>query len=389
MSETQTVMVRQVENARDFSAFFRFPWQLYRHDPNWTPVLLSMRREQLDKDKNPAWEYLEGEYFVAWRGDEAVGTIAAFVNHRHNEFHDENIAWFGFFETIDDANVARALLDTASDWAARNGFDALRGPQSFTTHDECGLLVEGFSRPVMLMSYNLPYYSNLIEQSGFHKVMDVFSFYFYYDESQYGQSRMAQRVDRIIERLKQRSNAVVRPIDSKNLRRDFALFKALYNDAWEANWGFTPMTDRELDALIESLAQFFDPSLACFAEVDGEPVGFLLAIPDFNQVLQHARPRPGVPEVVTLLRALWHWKLRPKITWIRIPLMGIKPEYRRMGLDLMMYHHIREVMRNRARPYHHVDSSWILETNQDLIGVLEKIGMKKYKTHRFYQKDLR
>ncbi len=379
-----TLTVRKVESQADFKAFFEFPWTLYQDDPYWTPTLLSMRRETLDPAKNPSWEYLDGDYYVAWRAEQPAGTIAAFVNHRHNEFHDENIAWFGFFECGDDQDVAHALLQTAVDWAREQGYDAVRGPQSFTTHEECGLLVEGFQRPVMLMPYNPPYYQRLIEASGFHKVMDVYSFLYEFQDQQVD-DRIRQRMQKVIERIKRRNDITIRPIDRKHTRRDFALFKSIYNEAWEANWGFTPMTERELDALIDSLVQFFDPDLACFVEVGDETAGFILGVPDFNQVLHRAYARPGVPEIWTLLRALWHWKLRPKINWMRVPLMGIRQKYRGIGLDILMYDYIRQQIAQGNAPYTHMDCGWILETNQDLIGIMQKGGLEIYKTHRFYE----
>ena len=166
------VAVRKVENAGDFRAFFEFPWHLYKNDPHWVPPLLSMRRDLLDKEKNPAWaEYMEGDYFAAWRGDQIVGTIVAYINHRHNKFHEEHIGWFGAFEVYDDQEAATALLETAAEWVKSRGYDAVRGPQTFTTHEECGLLVDGFTRPTLLMPYNYPYYQQLVENAGFHKNM--------------------------------------------------------------------------------------------------------------------------------------------------------------------------------------------------------------------------
>jgi hypothetical protein len=170
------VTIRKVENKQDFKAFFEFPWTIHKDNPNWVPPLKSIRRETLDKKKNPAWEYLEGDYYAAWRGDQIVGTIAAFVNYRHNEYHGEHVSWFGFFESINDPDVATALLNTAIEWGKSRAYDAIRGPQSFTTHEECGLLIDGFERPVMLMSYNPPYYQDLIENhTDFKKVMDTHS----------------------------------------------------------------------------------------------------------------------------------------------------------------------------------------------------------------------
>lgn len=371
--------------SKDFKDFFEFPWRLYKDDPYWTPPLLSMRRELLDPNKNPSWAYLEGAYFLARRGEEAAGTIAAFVNKRHNEYHNEHIAWFGFFESVDDPAVGRALLDAAYDWAKTHGYDAIRGPQSFTNMEECGLLVEGFTRPILLMPYNPPYYKTFIEEAGFHKVMDVFSYHADWDTM--NQENVLQRFDRLVDRVKKRSNITIVPINRKNLKKDFELFKDLYNKAWVDNWGFTPFTSEELDALVESLGQFFVPELACFGYVDGEPAGFTLSIPDFNQVLQAAYARPGHPEIYTLLKALWHWKIRPKIDWIRVPLMGVLPEYRNRGVDLAMFHKMVNTAWEMGT-FKHLDCGWVLETNESLTKMLSNMNLEVYKTHRFYEKAI-
>jgi GNAT superfamily N-acetyltransferase len=385
---TQSVEIRKVESKKDFRAFFKFPWKLYRDDPNWVPPLLSMRRELLDKQHNPSWEYLEGEYFVAWRGDEPVGTITAVINHRHNQFHDENIAWFGFFETINEPQVAYTLLDTAYQWAKANGCTAIRGPQSFTTHEECGLLIDGFTPPVILMPYNPPYYQALVEGAGFHKVMDVYSLYYDHTPEEHEKLGNAKRIEKITARIARQHNARVRTFDNKRRKQDFQLFKELYNTAWIANWGFTPMTDKELDALIKSLGMFLDPRTAWFVEVDEKPVGFMLAVQDLNIILKRAGARPGTPEWITLVKALWHWKIRPKADVLRVPLMGILPEHRNKGLDVLMYSELRNVLSDPNLPYRALDCGWILETNQDMLGTLISIGMRIYKTHRFYEKTI-
>ncbi len=379
-----SISIRQVENAADFRVFFEFPWQLYRDDPNWVPPLLSMRREQLDREKGAAWSYMKGEFFVAYRDDQPVGTIAAFINHRHNEFHDERVGWFGVFEVYDDAEAARALLAAACDWVRAQGYDTIRGPQSFTTHEETGLLVDGFTRPVMLMPYNKPYYERLVLGADFAPVMDAYSFYMSRERAI--NDGLYDRLKRVTAAVMKRNKVKVRAIDPKNLKRDFALFKDLYNAAWEKNWGFVPMTERELDALIASLGQFFDPHLAFFGYVDDQPAGFVLGIPDFNEVLLKSYPKPGTPELLTLIKALYHWKLRPTITWARVPLLGVKPEYRQKGVDAVLYFHSMDAMIQHG--YQHNDSGWILSANQAMVSIASGFGSDIYKTHRWYEKAL-
>ncbi len=382
---SQAVIVRKVENADDFKAFFEFPWTVYKNDPNWVPPLLSMRRDQLDHKKNPSWEYMEGDYFAAWRGDKIVGTIAAYINHRHNEFHQEHVGWFGAFEVFEDQEAATALLNTAAEWVKAKGYDAIRGPQTFTTHEDTGVLVDGFTRPVLLMPYNYPYYKTLIEGAGFTKSMDLYSF----ELSRKGAAEHAtgDRLERLTKAVMKRNKITVRPINGKNLKEDFKLFKELYNSAWDKNWGFTPMTPKELDAMVESLGQFFDARFAFFANVDGEPAGFVMAVPDFNQVLKAANPRPGVPEIVSLLRALWHWKLRPIIDTARIPLMGVKETFRNKGVDAVLYYYVLMALLQSPN-IQYSDSGWILEVNENMVSIALSFGSTIYKTHRLYEKKL-
>jgi hypothetical protein len=377
-----SVTIRKVETPADHKAFFEFPWQHYKDDPNWVPPLLSMRADLLNKKKAPCWEYMEGDYFTAWRGDQIVGTIVALVNHRHNEFHNENVGWFGMFESIDDQEVANALLSTAQDWVCAKGCTALLGPQNFTTHDETGLLVDGFTPPVLLMPYNPPYYARLIETAGFQKIMNLYSLYF--DLKAPNAQATLQRLGKIIARAEKRG-IVVRPFNTSRKKEEFRLLKDLYNAAWDKNWGFTPMTERELDGLIEGLGTFFDPKLAFFAEVNGDAAGFILGIPDLNQVIKRANPRPGVPEVVSLLQAVWYWKLFPVYTQARVPLLGLKEQYRKMGVSEALCYHILKAGLEQPR-YEGCDFGWMLETNHDIIGLAKGVGMDIYKTHRFYQK---
>ncbi|HYO89868.1 MAG TPA: hypothetical protein VER79_14565 [Candidatus Limnocylindrales bacterium] len=377
------VTIRKVENAHDYKAFFEFPWTLYKDDPNWVPPLLSMRHETFDKTKNAAWEYMDGDYFAAWRGEQPVGTIAAFINHRHNEFHDERVGWFGAFEVIDDPEAAQALLTTAADWVKERGYPIIRGPQTFTTHEETGLLVEGFERPILLYPYNKPYYEGFVRVAGFEPVMDTHAFYINAEEARINQ---LPRLERLAKGLMRRGQITVRQFDASRKKEEFALLKELYNAAWEKNWGFVPLTPRELDAMIVSLGQFFDPKLAFFAFVNGEPAGLVMAIWDFNQVLQKAHAKPGTPELLTLAKALWYWKVRPVMDWIRVPLMGVKEEYRNKGADVVMYYYVMDAAIKGGCV--HSDSGWILATNKGASSVTLNAGGHIHRTYRYFDKSL-
>jgi len=378
------IEIRPITNKSEFNAFFKFPWVLYKDDPNWVPPLLSIRRQLLDRSKHPAWKYMEGEFFGAWQNDELVGTIVAFVNHEHNRYHNENIGFFGMFETINNREVAEGLLNTATEWVKAQGVDAIRGPANLTTNEECGLLVENFDKPMILMPYNPPYYQELIENTEFEKVMDLHSMYF--DRPLIEEYDTLNRLEKIVKRSTKRSNITIRNINMKNKKEEFRIFRDIYNDAWDVNWGFVPMNDEELDALIADLGMLVEPELAFFAEIDGEPVGFALSVPNFNEALEKAYPRPGVPELFTMAQVGWYWKVRKSIRSVRMPLMGVKKEHRNKGIDLAFFLALMKAM--LPSQYEYLDSGWILETNQ-LISISVSLGNKIYKTHRMYEKPLK
>lgn len=377
------IEIRPLADRNEFKQFFRFPWRHYAEDPNWVPPLLSMRRQLLDKAKHPAWQYMEGEYFAAWRDGVIVGTVAAFINHEHNRFHHENIGFFGLFEAINDQEVATGLLDVAGDWVRAKGADALRGPANYTTNEECGLLIDNFNQPVIMMPYNPPWYQALVEAAGFTKAMDVHCLYM--DRELITEHDSLARLERLVGRAAKRSKITVRKFDARDKKSEFMLFRDIYNAAWEQNWGFVPMSDAELQALVDDLGMLVESELAFFAEIDGEPVGFALSIPNFNEALGRAYPRPGFPQIVTMAQVAWYWKVSKSIKGVRMPLLGVNREHRNKGVELAMLLELMKAL--LPSRYEYLDSGWVLETNS-LIKITESLGGKVYKTHRFYEKEL-
>ncbi|HVO70681.1 MAG TPA: hypothetical protein VMT24_11580 [Aggregatilineaceae bacterium] len=383
--------IRQVETKTDLKVLLEFPWTLYRHDPNWVPPLVSMQRHKLDKHKNPSWKHMEGEYFIAWRGDQPIGTIAAFINHRHNEFQHEHIGFFGLFELYDDQEAANALLDTAAEYVRVKGYDAIRGPASFSTNDECGVLIKGYDDlPVVLMPYNFPYYQRLIESApGFKKAMDVYSYNI--TLKNWRASEKLEQSMRVVRKNNERRGITVRTVERKHLRRDIQILKGIYNQAWEHNWGFVPLSDDELDALLHDLAQYVEPRLALFASVKGEPVAFLLAFPDLNQPLHAAYPRPGKPELASMLQVLWHWRIRCKISRVRLALYGVKEGYRGLGVEAALFVDLLDqaLTISAETGWWYADAGWVLETNEPMIRLVEGYGGVNYKHYRFYERALK
>lgn len=371
------VEVRPVRGRAELRQFIRLPWRIYQGDPNWVPPLLGDMRAVLDRRKHPYHRHAESEYFLAWRSGKVVGRIAATVNHRHNEFHEEKTGFFGFFECVRDEAVATALLHAAEDWLRERGMDRVHGPVSFSTNEEAplGLLVDGFEHPPLLMTaHNPPWYADLIETGGYGKAKDLVAI------KLTDSAHPPEKLVRGVERIARREGATVREIEVRRFREELEAIKEVYNGSWEKNWGFVPMTDAEFDYLAKQFRPVLDPSLCLIAEVEGKPVGFSLVLPDFNQALRHVNGRLFP---FGLFKLLWH---RRKIDRVRILTLGLLPGYRRRGLDAMMY--LRIFQASARRGYTWGEASWILEDNLDIRQGLERCGGEVYKTYRIFEKKL-
>jgi GNAT superfamily N-acetyltransferase len=373
------VAVTPVRGGGDRTAFIRLPYSLYRGDPNWVPPLEMERRDFLDPRKNPFFEFGEVELFLARRGGQVVGRIAAVKDPHFNQFHDSNTGFFGLFECVNDTGVARALFDAAAEWLRARGLDTVIGPMSFSTNGECALLVDGFDTPpTVLTTYNPPYYSTLIESYGFTKAKDLWSW------ELSASVEPPEKVVRIAEKIRQRDEVTVRSADLKNFEAEVALIKTIYNAAWEKNWGFVPMTDREFDHMARELKQIVRPELVLIASVRGEPVAFSMTLPDANQAIRAANGRLttfGLPiGLVKLMLAA------RKITRLRLTTLGIKEGFRRRGLDAILY--LDTLRTARQLGYEGGEISWTLEDNHLVNRAIESMGGKRSKTHRIYTRPL-
>ncbi|RMF26006.1 MAG: N-acetyltransferase [Chloroflexi bacterium] len=382
--------VRPLRSRADEKQFATFPWQVYKDDPNWVPPLLSMQYEVFDPRKNPFWEHSRCERFIAWRDDRPVGTIAAIVNENHNRTHQDRVGFFGFFEVMPDEEAAHALFQAAGDWLHAQGMDTIRGPANPSVNDEYGMLVEGFDRPpVVMMTYNPPYYVEFTESFGFQKAMDLWAYYV--DAGVYlkpdGTIRVPRKLQRVVDAVKRSGKFRIRKLEKRRWREEVERIKHIYNTAWEKNWGAVAMTDAEIEHLAKGLLQIIDPDLIFLVETpQGDPVGVSLTLPDVNQALHRAYPRPGVPELWTLLRFFWHYKVRPKVDGCRVLILGVLEPYRGRGVDALMYYEtLQEALR---KGYTWAEMSWILETNDMMNRAIRFLGGKVYKTYRIYEKPL-
>jgi ribosomal protein S18 acetylase RimI-like enzyme len=374
------VNVRPVRTAAELRRFIDFPYRLHARDPLWVPPLRRDVATLLSRRKNPFFEHAEAEYLLAERGGAVVGRIAAIANRLHNEFHHDKVGFFGFFETVQDQAVANALLDAAAAWLRERGFDTMRGPASFSTNDESGVLVDGFATPpVLMMPHNPRYYPTLLEAAGFTKAKDLLV-YQGGDVDHY--VPVPERLTRATELIRQRAGLTVRPLNLKDFAAEVERIKELYNKCWERNWGFIPMTDHEIDHLARQFKPVVVPDLAPFLEKDGKPVGFALAMPDLNVVFQQNRNGSMFPAA---LKLLWDLK-RKKIHRLRIMLLGILPEYRGRGFDAILYHWIWTT--GNKYDIWWGEAGWILEDNAAMNAGLVKMGFTVYKTYRMLDRRL-
>jgi GNAT superfamily N-acetyltransferase len=334
----------------------------------------------LSRTKNPFFEHADADYFLAERGGEVVGRIAAIHNRLHNETHDDKVGFFGFFECIQDQAVADALLAEASNWVRERGLEVLRGPASFSVNDECGVLVDGFDSPnTLMMPHNPPYYPLLLEAAGLKKAKDLLVYRGGYE---WAYIPVPERLARGTELIQKRQGITIRPLNLKEFDADVERIKQLYNAAWEKNWGFVPMTDHEIDHLAKQFKPVVNPDLVPFAEKDGKVIGFGLVLPDFNQVFATNRQGRVFP---TILRLLWAIK-RKKIRRCRILLLGILPEWRGKGIDAILYHYIWTTSVKHGITWG--EAGWILEDNPAMNAGLEKMNFTVYKTYRLYDRPV-
>jgi len=348
-------------------------WKIYHRDKNWVPPLISEQKSLFDTEKNPFFQHSEIQNFLAYHQDEIVGRISALVNHNHNEFHNEKTGFFGFYESTDDLDVAKALFFATENWLRDKKMVRMRGPMNPSTNDTCGLLIDSFNLPpVLMMTYNPPYYVELYKKVGLEKSRDLFAYYM--DTS----IPISDKIKRVADAVRKRHNVTIRSVNVKDFEGELRRVKEVYNDAWSRNWSFVPMTDAEFDHLAKELKPLLVPELAIFAMVNDEPAGFSLSLPDFNQALIKINGRLFP---FGFAKVLWHSR---KIDMLRVVIMGVKKQYQKIGLDAVFYY--ETYTRGVQKGYHRGEFSWILDNNYPMRHSLENMGAVIYKTYRVYDK---
>ncbi len=363
---------------RDLERFLRVGEGIYDGDPNWVAQLLVDLRDQFS-DRNPFFAHAEMQLWVAERGGRDVGRIAGMVDRKYNEVHQEAAASFGYFESVDDLTVSRALFGAVEGWSRARGMRRLLGPLNPSTNNECGLLVEGFGTPaVLMMTYNPPYYERLVVAEGYHKAKDLLAFQFEVTE------RPRERLDRLSALFAKRHPEMrVRRVTRRSLAADLPKIKEVYNAAWERNWGFVPMTDGEVDFLAGRLKPLLMEGLVWIAETPSEPAAFLLALPDFNEAIKPLRGRLLTPRVLGVVPYLLGWR-RPAV--VRLIAFGIKRSFRGRGIEAVLF---AESLRFSLQVgFKSCEASWTLEDNTGVHRLIEIFEGRAYKTYRLYERVL-
>ena len=377
------IKVKRVETKKDWDQFIDLPWRIYKNDPFWVPPLRIAVRDTLDTNKNPFFKHAYMVPLLAMKDDQVVGRVVGVIDDNHNKYHKETTAFFGFFESINDPRVSEALFSELNEWAKSRGMNVVRGPMNPSTNHECGLLVEGFQDgPSVMMTYNPQYYETLLEGVGFKKAMDLYSYNV--------DGRTAKFSDRLLaqaEKLKQNGMVTFRTVNMNKFDDEINLILDIYNDAWEKNWGFVPMSDEEFRHMAKDMKAIVDPNLMLIAEVKGTPVGFSLALPDVNQAIKKVKNGKLFP--LGLFKLLWNLKgpgKKSTINRCRVLTLGIKKAYREFGIGPLLY--VEYLKRGPQNGYPVGECSWILENNIPMNKALVQMCGEKSKVYRIFDKSI-
>ena len=371
--------VSQVGSRTDRNAFIRFPWGIYDNDPAWVPPLIIERKAFLNRRRHPFYRHGDAALFLARQKQEIVGRIMASDDPNYNAVHHSNVGCFGLFECIDDRKVAAALFEAAEGWLRRKGRQEIMGPIDYSTNYVCGLLIAGFQfPPTILTAHNPPYYAELIEGCGFEKRMDFYAWWFS------DATRAAARLRKLATRLGRRARFTIRQGNLKNLALESERLRQIYNDAWKGNWGFVPFTEAEFAHLTAEMKPLLRPDFTGIAEVNGQAVGFILALPDINVAFQKINGRLttfGIP--IGLIRLLYE---KRRLRKARLIAMGVRPEFRQHGVAEMLV--LRIIEEGMFKVGFKGELSMTLENNFMINRFLEAIGATRYKRYRIYRKQL-
>jgi len=365
-----------VHSRRDLLEFIDFPYELYRHDPVWVPPLRSEQRQQFDPRTNPFIDHCDWQLFLLKDQGKTMGRVAAFVDNIAVDFWQERIGHFGYFECLPDKPAAALLLEAARNWLKEQRCTMIRGPWSFVAQ-EIGLVVEGFEpSPVLMAPYNPPYYHDFMTAFGMHKAKDLLCWVI----SMADGYQIPQRILTLTDTVAKRYGVTVRPMDMKQYDRDVQIFTELSNQSIVANWGYSPVTEAEANAIAQDMKQIIQPQGVLFAEdKKGRPIGFAVALPDINFLLKGLKGRLFPFGFIKLLRGI------PRLRRYRMFALGVIPEFQGKAVDSLLYRALHESL---ATPDMWMEINYVLEDNWPMVNAIEKLGAKPLRRYRVYEMDI-
>ena len=368
-----SLTIKPVETRREWARFLELPWQINRGDPKWMPPIRQNQAELVGYRRHPFYKDAEGQTFLAFRDGRPVGRVMAILNHAHNRFQKENRGFFGFFESIDDHEVAAGLFAAVREWFEKRGITQVRGPMNPSMNYECGLLTDGFDTPpFFMMTHNLPYYQRLIEGCGFGKAEDMFAFCTPVEMLNTLDPKLAS----INDECRKRFNVKLRRMDRKHFDREVRLFLDIYNQALVSTWGFVPLSEAEVDHMAASMKHLIAPEMTTIAEIDGRPVGAQFGLLDYNPRIKQI---DGRLFPFGFIRLLWN---KRAIKRVRLVSTNVIPEYQKWGLGLVVASRIvPEVLEWGIKE---VEFSWVLESNRLSYGTLKRGGAQITKRYRIF-----
>jgi GNAT superfamily N-acetyltransferase len=370
-------VIQAVNTRTERKAAFNLPWKLYHNDPNWIPPLRQNQLELMGFRKHPFYDRNEVQVFLATQNGKAVGRIAAITNLEHNRRYNDKIGFMGFFESIDEPDVANGLFDAAAAWLKERGLDTVRGPVNPSLNHEVGLLTDGFDTPpTFMMTYNHPYYPALFEQAGFVKAQDLFSFDGHVDMLE----TLDTKLDFVIREATRRFNIEMRPLSRSRFDEDVRLFLSIYNQSLGGTWGFTPLSEAEIDHVSKSLKHLIVPELTAICEVDGKPIAAVFGLLDYN---------PRIKLINGRLFPFGFFRLlfnRKAIKRIRLLSTNVIPEYQRWGVGLVALSRlVPDILKWGIQE---AEFSWVLESNHLSYKTLKRGGAILSKSYRIYDRPI-
>jgi hypothetical protein len=374
-----SVEIREIPLGGRLEPFLDVVNYIYRDDPNYVRPLDMDMKQRLSR-KNPLFEHAEGTLFTAHRNGYCVGRVSAQIDRDHIARHADDTGFFGFLDTIDDEEVAAALLEAASSWLRERGMKKIRGPISMSINEEIGCLVDGFDTPPMiLMQHHRAYQGGLIEKAGLAKLKDLYAW-------RYTVGVVPPRAQKAHDEIDALPEVKTRQIDMKNLEAELRVVMDVFNDAWNDNWSFVPFTEAELLKLGDDLRMIANPELSVIVEIDGEPAGFAIALPNVNELIHDMNGKlfPG-----GLPKLLWRLKVvGPKTA--RLALLGIRRKYRnvRKYAALSAFVMVKMNHAGRGAGIQWGELSWTDEANGPVNVGIKFMGGKVYKRYRVYERAL-